>query len=320
MTEICISTPVGTSLPPVHIPHGRIPARRDGLAGLGRLLFAEARPGVQAVFALRFVCGALACGASRPRWSPAFPAGVLAWFLLCCAIYILNGWSDRLGDRLNGSRRPIASGALPARQALGSVIVLYCGALALAGAAAPRMIPAAVGMIALGCAYSVGPRPLKAAAFGAPLAIGAGAALSFLAGSACTGAAPDARTWWLLGFCGWVGAACCTKDFSDVVGDRLAGRRTWPVRLGVRLAAARIGAATGLTGLGLLVLAASADVGTLVFAAIPVVLGSIALPAVLTAAHVRDRRLHPRLAYRAYMTTQYTVLILMLALAAPAYL
>lgn len=317
MTEILIPTPVGTSLAPVHVLRGRIPTRP---ARLARLLFAEARPGVQAVFALRFVCGALACGAPRPRWSPAFPAGVLAWFLLCCAIYVLNGWSDRLGDRRNGSRRPIASGALPARHALGSVIVLCCGAVVLAGAAAPRMIPAVLGMIVLGGAYSVGPRPLKAAAFGAPIAIGAGAALSFLAGSACTGADPDARTWWLLGFCGWVAAACCTKDFSDTAGDRLAGRRTWPVLLGVRRAAARIGTATGLAGLGLLLLAAGAGGGTLVVAAIPVVLGSIALPAALAAAHIRGRRLHPRLAYRCYMATQYTVLILLLALATPAYL
>ena len=67
----------------------------------------------------------------------------------------------------------------------------------------------------------------------------------------------------------WVGLCCAAKDFSDIDGDRAAGRRTWPVLIGGRRAS-RILACLAVGGAG-------ATIGAARVAAVP------ALPAFVIA-------------------------------------
>ncbi|MEV0578324.1 UbiA family prenyltransferase [Streptomyces sp. NPDC050392] len=286
------------------------------LPATARHAFREARPPVQAVFALRFVVGVLLAG-GRP-WEPRCLLAGLAWTALTGAVYLLNGWSDAEGDRLNASVRPIATGQLPARRALALVTGLTAAGLLGLACTAPAALPCALLMALLGAWYSCGPRPLKSSALGAPLSIGGGALLTWVAGLRCAGGAVDGRMLALVClFSLWIAVTSSTKDFSDAVGDRAAGRRTWPVLLGARRAAGLVGAAGLLVALVLLVAVAGQDRDVLTLAALVPLAGSVAVAGLLgvmtretpagavPAPNGGGRAL--RRAYRAFMTTQYTM-------------
>jgi 4-hydroxybenzoate polyprenyltransferase len=103
----------------------------------------------------------------------------------------------------------------------------------------------------------------------------------------------------------WVGLCCASKDFSDVAGDRLAGRHTWPVMFGPARAARLLAVVAVSCGLAALV---GSIVGRVsIVPACVVLAGSVLLAgtAVVSAA-VSDRAVRRR-PYRVFLATQYAV-------------
>lgn len=278
-------------------------------APLGALsqFVAESRPVVQAVFLIRFAA------TSELLLHPLTRSLIvgLGWVLVTGAIYVMNGLSDLAGDRANGSERPLASGRLCARTA-----AVLCGLTGALGVGLCLLISLACGVLAglmavAGVAYSLGPK-LKAHAVGAALTIGIGAGLTYLAGWAARGAIDLNRVGLGLALSCWVAAACSSKDFSDVHGDRLMGRRTLPVVLGARVAATVV---SGLSALAvLLVLLTGRELDLLVVGALG--LGTLVLVASSRGIDVAQGRKVARRPYRVYMATQYATNGLMLVVGA----
>ena len=259
----------------------------------------ESRPAVQVVFVLRSLAGS---GVLRHPTLHRVEE-VLGWTLLTVAIYVFNGITDVVGDSTNGSRRPIASGKLASQSA-----TLWCVCLAVAGMALCSRISTqeaglAGAMLALGWAYSSGPC-LKNRPTGFALTIGAGAGLTYVAGwGARGGHAGVAVVVVTLLVASWVGVCCGAKDFSDVDGDRVAGRRTWPVVLGPARAS-RLLAALAVSG-ALGALTATVVMGASLVPAVVLLAGSIMVAVAslrCAAATGRDVRRRP---YRLFIATQY---------------
>lgn len=233
------------------------------------------------------------------------------WTLLVVAIYVFNGVTDLAADQANGSLRPVATGELSTRSALAWSAALAVAGVGLCGVAGIGELCIAIAMIVLGWAYSAGPS-LKSSPTGFALVIGLGAALTYLAGRVAAGGLTATSLATYGSVAGWVGLCCAAKDFSDVEGDRAAGRRTWPVLLGARRAALLV-AVLAIAGATAIALAAHAD-HLPSMTAVPLALGSITLGvSALASAQASDRRTRRR-PYRAFMATQYaTNLALLLA-------
>lgn len=267
-------------------------------ASLIRMVIRESRPGVQLVFLLRASAGS---GLVRhPTVSEA--VGVIGWVLLTMAIYVFNGVTDLTADSTNQSSRPIASGELSVTAA-----VRACVALASAGLLACLVVSwtelgIGIGMLLLGWAYSAGPALKNAPAWFAAV-IGAGAAMSYGAGWVASGRVTEPALVVLSGISVWVGVCCVSKDFSDVAGDRAAGRRTWPVVLGASGAARLLATLAPVTAAGFLV--SSITTRASVIPALTLLAGSIVLTGTglrCASAADRPRRRRP---YRVFMVTQY---------------
>jgi len=227
---------------------------------------------------------------------------VTGWLLLTAAIYVFNGITDRAGDVANHSARPIASGTLSRRAALIWCIGLGLAGLSLCAAASAADLMLAGVMLVLGWAYSAGPA-LKNTAAGFATVIGLGAGLTYGAGLASRGPFSQREAAFVAAFALWVTLCCAAKDFSDLEGDRLAGRRTWPVVFGAR-SAARLLALLAVCGAGV-VMVTSQLAGMTPFPAIVVSCGSVVLGAsALRHADAPDRRARRR-PYRVFMLTQY---------------
>ena len=272
-----------------------------------RLLWAETRPVVQAIFAVRYWMGAAAGLAGTGRFTLTVVAGSLAWLLLTMSVYLVNGVSDLTADRANGSTRPLARGLVGAAGAgrvawalaiAGLVLAAVTGALAL--------VVCAVVMIALGWAYSVGPRPLKCSVAGTALASAGGGLLTYLAGAAATGgvpAHPYLAVFVLLSL--WMAVAGAAKDLGDRAGDEAAGRRTLPVVAGHRGATRLI--ATGCLLLGVVALAVGAVWPGVLAPALVLCLGAGGVAALALRTPDGGPRPLVRRPYRAFMVTQYAV-------------
>jgi 4-hydroxybenzoate polyprenyltransferase len=164
--------------------------------------------------------------------------GALVWELAAFSIYVFNGAMDVQEDRVNGSRRPIASGTLARSAALRYAAI--AAVLSLAGAGALGVAPACIvaAVLVIGWQYSGRPGYLKRRPAGTAAVGGALGLLAYLSGYA-----GQARAEWLeprlaplifvLTMSAWmafVGAP--SKDLPDVAGDAAAGRRTLPLILG----------------------------------------------------------------------------------------
>lgn len=231
------------------------------------------------------------------------------WLLITGAIYVLNGVSDIEGDRANNSVRPLASGALRLRHAVGASATAAAAGVLLCWWDSPLCGALAAGMALLGLAYSLGPT-FKQHALSAAGTIGLGAGLTYAAGWSVRG---DITLWnsvFAAGLSCWIAAASSTKDFSDIAGDELAGRRTLAVALGLQRAA-RIVAGISAVAVSAVVMASIwARIGML-----PVLLLGVGT-AVLALACNKAVRAHERsgrrVPYRVYMATQYALNGLML--------
>jgi 4-hydroxybenzoate polyprenyltransferase len=117
----------------------------------------------------------------------------------------------------------------------------------------------------------------------------------------------------------WMGGVGgIAKDLSDVPGDRLAGRRSWPVVFGERRARRVLATAACVVAASFAV-AAAAFSPRLLGSAAAVLLGAVAVVVVSADVPGTADRARRRLPYRAFMGTQYlshAVLIGTLALVA----
>lgn len=279
---------------------GRSLARDIGLC------IVEARPIVLCIFGIRFIVAYVlaAAGTFSPADIPRSLLAFVAWLLATGSVYLFDGVTDTVEDRLNGSTRPIARGALSARRALAVSVVwagMALGAAAVIGTHFVVLVAAALG---LGYAYSgPGIRLKRWSPATSGLVLGGGL-LTFAAGGWSTGTPPLSPTLvvFALAMSGWMAAVgALAKDFGDATGDALAGRHTHVVVGGLRRASWRLSVcaaavATGFAGAAWLVnpiLAPPAAV---------VVTGALSIIAICVSGRIPRS---PRLPYQIYMLTQY---------------
>jgi 4-hydroxybenzoate polyprenyltransferase len=192
------------------------------------------------IFTLRFIVGAALTNSTIPEdVSLATLFSWFDWIAIVLSIYLINGASDVDEDVINASTRPISSGLLDSRTASSCALSLLVFSLTLNIALIQDVVHGALAacMVLVGWGYSVGPCPLKRSAVGVAFAAMSGGAFTYLAGAASTdgpilvGGLPVI---FLLSL--WLAVGGSTKDLGDWQGDRIAGRRTLPVVLGVRRA------------------------------------------------------------------------------------
>jgi 4-hydroxybenzoate polyprenyltransferase len=289
----------------------------DGLGGarlrhaartLG-LCAAEARPSVQAMFALRFAAGGAMLTPISAHGLSRLAVGAAVWTFPTTATYLLNGAMDVTEDRANGSSRPIARGALSAVVALAmAAACALAGLAAEAGSTPDDLIPMLV-LLAMGVAYSVPWTAWKAQTSSAGLTVIVAGLLTYLAGARAAASHGDRMPVVLAGtamalWMGMVGAV--TKDLTDTVGDRAAGRRTLAVVRGDR--AARRLAAVSAFGIGTALLGAALTIAPkLVPAALVLLTGAGGVAWAGGLGWRPETRAGRRRPYRAFMITQYAV-------------
>ncbi len=277
---------------------------RAGLRAVA-LSLREARPQVQVIFLLRFATAAALSLISGAPARPAILIGAVAWFLLTWAIYLMNGIADLVEDRANGAHRPIARGDLSPAAATRIAWGLVVGGLLIAATVSPLLVLLGAGQSLLGWAYSMGPVPLKRVTLHAVVSVVLAGLLTYAAGALCAGGRPEEH---LLVFPAmmalWMAVGGVTKDLSDVKGDRLAGRRTLPIRLGERRARQIMAMVAGAIAGGFVVLAADSP-PTVRLASWLVLLGATTLAWVVCGAASRGDAFRRRWPYRIFMATQY---------------
>jgi 4-hydroxybenzoate polyprenyltransferase len=306
---------------------GRATARIGGLSARElldslRLCLIEARPVVSVMFALRYLAAAaLAWGAGRTTLVHIL-AGAAVWELAVLSTYILNGTMDVAEDRVNRSRRPIASGRLALSSARWAAAVSAVGALAGGLALGRTFCCLVLAFLAVGYAYSAPPLCAKRNAASSALTGVLLALLTYGAAYAAAGAGTVSSTGMI--FCGatalWTGiVGSVTKDIPDAAGDKAAGRRTTAVLLGetgARILACGVALTIGAGFIVAAVLAAP----VLLTPAVAMLCGALLVSLVTRPARPgavsrpgSDRRRRP---YRAFMLTQYAThlgLIMILA-------
>ncbi|MBL1078320.1 UbiA family prenyltransferase [Nocardia sp. 2] len=269
----------------------------------------EARPAVQFLFALRFVAGSVLGVAALPGpqdlGTLGYLTSLLGWVAAIVFVYVLNGVCDIDNDSVNGVGRPLSRGALSRPDAIRAAIGFALVAMLSAVHRGPWMILAVVVILALGCAYSLPPFRFCATPFGSIAVVVLGGFVTYIAGMLAVGGRPTPQLLALaLAMSCWSGfVGAITKDFSDIDGDRAAGRGVLAVRIGERRLRATVASVAVAIGV-LFCLAAQAI--PLLSGAAAVVLGGGLLVAysVLTTRH-SDRRDTTRLPYRIHLGVQY---------------
>jgi 4-hydroxybenzoate polyprenyltransferase len=271
------------------------------------LALIEARPGVLIVCLLRFLAGA---ALGSPTGSPGTAhvlVGALGWEFATAAIYVCNGVADRPEDTVNGSKRPIASGRLPAAAATTLVAVFAALALGCSVAAGGGVAAVAALYLVVGLSYSVPPFAFKRAFFTTMPTVAAMGLCTYLAGTLAAGRHPDAGLV-VFGVANAVWMAVVgsiSKDLSDTRGDREAGRRSWSTVFGQRRARVLLVAACA-GFVPAFALAAALWSPRLLWCAGAMLAGSSAVVAACQPAFAaRGGRLRARMPYRAFMVTQY---------------
>ncbi|MEW9555592.1 UbiA family prenyltransferase [Nonomuraea sp. NPDC050783] len=206
------------------------------------LCVVEARPLVLGVSLLRFLTGvALALPVAAAHDHPlTILRGALAWVLSILAVYLFNGVTDVVEDRINASGRPIARGDLdPAHAMAVAAVAAWVALLATLGLPGP-MLWIIAGNLVLGYLYSGPPVPLKGSAGGTMGVLCLSGMLAYLGGFVvATGGAdvalpPALMLFAAVAICWMMFVGVPAKDLSDIQGDAAAGRRTLGVRVGER--------------------------------------------------------------------------------------
>ncbi|MCK2216265.1 UbiA family prenyltransferase [Actinomadura sp. ATCC 31491] len=205
------------------------------------LCVAEARPLVLGVSLLRFLTGvALALPVAAAAHPLVILRGAAAWVLSILAVYLFNGVTDVVEDRINGSRRPIARGDLdPAHAMAAAAVAAWLALLATVGLPGPMLWVVAANLV-LGYLYSGPPLPLKGSAGGTMAVLCLSGMLAYLGGfvvataGAHASVPPALMVFAAAAICWMVFVGVPAKDLSDIQGDAAAGRRTLGVRVGER--------------------------------------------------------------------------------------
>jgi 4-hydroxybenzoate polyprenyltransferase len=197
-----------------------------------RVLLSLARPAVVVLLALFAATGLAAAGHAEDRLLLARVLVAVAAFLLYAVV--VNDLSDEAIDRVNLPDRPLAAGVCSRRE---FVIAAAVSAVVAVGAAAslgqaPLLVMA--GGLALVSAYSL--RPVRLADRGAVASLvlpGGYVAAPFLLGVLSARPSVHRSDLALLAglYVGFIGRILL-KDFRDVRGDALFGKRTFLVRHG----------------------------------------------------------------------------------------
>ncbi|MGW2783870.1 UbiA family prenyltransferase [Streptomyces populi] len=318
-------TRTGTEMaPPGAFDTARHPARGTGGTGrtnltgasdaprknLGlRLFVEEARPGVQLIFLMRFLAGAVLAVGGRfsGLGASVFVAGI-GWTLATLFTYGINGVCDVHEDLVNKTGRPIARGELP--PGIAAVWTWLCAAgsvIVMLSTGSPLLITYDLLFLLLGYAYSAAPLQLKRTAAGASGSVLLMGLLTYAAGWTAAGptlpTGPDLAVACTMSL--WMAAVgAVTKDFSHVAGDAAAGRRSSVTAWGdgtARLVAAA-GALVVAGGFATLAAHRPALLGP---AAAVLLCGAVAV--VVLCRTTRGDETRARTPYRAFMVTQYLV-------------
>jgi 4-hydroxybenzoate polyprenyltransferase len=280
----------------------------------------EARPSVLAIQLIRFTAGAALAARITGHWLPLRAGvGALSWELAIVWTYLFNGAMDIEEDRVNGSQRPIATGALTRSMAIGCAQA--AAALSLAGASLLGLPTACtvLAMLLIGWQYSASPGRLKARPVGTAAA---GAALGFLAylagflgqtGSAGRYPTADALIFALVMSAWMAFVGTPAKDLPDAQGDAAAGRKTLVLLWGENGTRRALSAAAMTIAIAFAAAAAISGpllrwpAAAMAAGALTIALASLSQ----VSAGDRSRRRRP---YRIFMVTQYLVNICLLML------
>lgn len=211
------------------------------------------RPPVVLLLVLYAACGAAAGGAAG---TAALGSALLVVLPFLAYSAVVNDLADEHIDRVNlpeDARRVLAAGAAHRRQLW--AVALGAGALTLAAAAwlgALALAVAGTGLL-VSTAYSLGPVRLATRGVIAPLVLPACyVAVPYLLGLLASGAGVRASDLPLLAalYVGFIGRIIL-KDFRDLRGDALFGKRTFLVRHG-RAWTCHVSATCWAAGAGLL--------------------------------------------------------------------
>lgn len=273
------------------------------LARVTYLCLLEGRPTVQGIFALRFLAGASFAGSLWNWW--VWSTGT-TWFLAVWAVYLLNGITDVVEDRINHSVRPMVSERLGANEARIGVAVL-AGASFAVSLIADHPSPWSVAcLLVLGWSYSAPPLRLKRWPAGLVAVTIVAALLTYHAGYAANGKGEDVTALLLFAvmMAFWMGLVGQTKDIPDLPGDAKAGRRSIPVVWGEETARRGISASALSIGGAFLILA-TLFAKELLPQAMAVGVGAAALATVTLGPWSRGEGSILRRPYRVFMLTQY---------------
>lgn len=270
----------------------------------------ESRPQVLAIFGLRFAVGA-ALGWPVFGGQPLRTfAAAIVWELAVFFVYLFNGISDVSEDRVNGSTRPIARGAIDPALALiiaiGAALISLVGALIIGGPTA-WLVPVLLG---LGYLYSGRPFYLKRHSASTAMIGMAGGLLSYVAGLTSPAATTTLKATatlatFAIGASLWMGlTGTLAKDLPDITGDLAAGRSSAAAQLGERKARIVL-SRTALTVAAVFSLVALVACHSLRIPAAAMLVGAVVLAAVAHSRLSHGSRHHERRPYRAFMLTQY---------------
>jgi 4-hydroxybenzoate polyprenyltransferase len=270
------------------------------------------------MFLLRYACGAaLALGTGNiPVLRIA--VGAIAWECTIVFVYLFNGVMDIKEDQVNQSRRPIAAGRLSQAVALRVAAAAVLAALAAGFALGLSFGVLGAVMLVLGYFYSGRPLYLKRGVVTGGLTGCLGGLLTYLAGRAAVGAPllTSTSVVFAVVMSLWIGlVGSITKDLPDMAGDAAAGRRTAALMFGQ--ARARLAAAGAALAVGTAFLAAALAAGrVLVWPAITLECGAVALAAVTVPRWSAGSPASRRRPYRAFMVSQYAAHFALLAVLA----
>lgn len=214
------------------------------MRALARVVWATMRPPVVLLLVLYAATGAAVGGA--PTTAVVLRALLVVLPFLACSA-VLNDLADEHIDRVNlpaDARRLLAGGRAHRRQLWAVALFAAAATLAAAAALGPAALAAAASGLAVGGAYSLDPVRLSARGIVAPMALPACyVAVPYLVGVLSARGHVRVGDLPLLAalYVGFVGRIIL-KDFRDLRGDALFGKRTFLVRRG-RVSTCRVSAA-----------------------------------------------------------------------------
>lgn len=270
------------------------------------MLLQESRIAVQVIFVLRFL-SAVALASNLMDVLPAALLAGTAWSLATIGVYVFNGVMDVAEDRVNGSSRPIARGALDLETAKTGVFSAIGLAFALGLAHGDGMLLLLLAVyVACGYAYSGPPFHGKRRGSSASLLVLGLGVLTYAAGWESSGhLRPTPVVLLAVVMSLWMaGVGAFAKDLSDVAGDLAGGRRT-PVIAWGEPRARLVVAVNALTIASFYLAVTAACAPMLLPSATVVGVGAVTVAVLVATTRRSTSKARRRLPYRAFMVTQY---------------